>query len=687
MLKPNGIETIDFEKLLAISNNCSWQLNAEGHFISIHQTIESLSGYAVAELVGRPFIDFISPAEKAIFLTSFHRREIITHLSITFQHKQQQYLAFEINALPIFIDQQWQGYGGIFINISHYKIVEKNLADAQRIAHLGSWELNLMTHELFWSDEIYRILGKERDSLTASYENFIRVIHPDDVAMVQQEMQAALVKKTYNVQHRVLQANGKIGILHERGEVIFDENNQPIRMIGTAQNITELKEAQQKIEQLVNYDFLTELPNRSMFIKQGEHSLNLAKHNKETCALFYLGLDRFKLINESLGHEAGNTLLQKVAQRVAEFLQESDSLARVGGDEFAVLKMNISHADSAAFFAQQVIDQFSVPFTLQAQEVVIGVSIGITLCPVDNRNVTELCKEAQTAMHRAKSNGGNMYQFYSLAMTEQVKHRLSLEAELRQALERGEFLLYYQAKVTPKTGKITGAEALIRWQHPQKGLLSPAHFVSVLEDTGLIVPVGEWALHELCRQYALWNQQSLGEITLALNLSIKQFVDSQLCQKVQATLKKFNHSASFLELEITESMLMGDFDSASLTLQTLHALGIRLAIDDFGTGYSSLAYLKWLPISTLKIDRSFVTGLPHNRQDKAIVEVILKLAQALQQKVVVEGVENPAQLNFLVAQGCDCIQGYYYSKPVSGEQFTRLLQENHHLLKRVTCAL
>lgn len=490
-------------------------------------------------------------------------------------------------------------------------------------------------------------------------------------------MNAAMVNKSYDVQHRVLQDNGKIGVLHERGEVVFDANGKPVRMIGTTQNITELKEAQQKINQLMNYDFLTELPNRTMFTRQCEHLLSVAKQNKQTCALLCMGIDRFKLINESMGHDAGNSLLKAVAYRLQQYQQDGDVLARLGGDEFAFVRINITHEDIAALLAQEIINHFASPFIVEGQDIVVGISIGITLCPLDNSRVDDLFKDAQTAMHRAKTTGGNTYQFYSAHMTEAVKKRLSLESHLRTALEKQEFLLYYQPKVSTKTGKIAGAEALIRWQHPERGLVSPTEFVSVLEDTGLILPVGEWALAQICQQYTIWKNMGFGNISLALNLSAKQFLDAELCEKVRRTLDRMKPNPDFLELEVTESILMGDFQSATQTLENLHALGIKLSIDDFGTGYSSLAYLKLLPVDVLKIDRAFVMGLPDNAQDNAIVRVILLLAQALDLKVVAEGVETEEQLNFLINEKCDYIQGYYYSKPVPSEQFTQLLKQQN----------
>jgi diguanylate cyclase (GGDEF)-like protein/PAS domain S-box-containing protein len=676
-----------FEKILNVSNNWLWKIDEQGYFIEVSQAIVDLSGYSLSEILNTSFIHFLLQSEQSAFLNLFHQHQEIINFSISFQHKTKQRLSFDINALPVFKDSIFIGYCGIGINISRYKKIEENLrqsetnlADAQRIAHLGSWELDLITNELFWSDECFRILGHQPHSIKASYDYFIKAIHPDDLEMTLNEISAAMVKKIYDVQHRVILNNGKIGILHERGEVIFDENNTPVRMVGTTQNITELREAEQKIVQLMNYDFLTELPNRTMFAKQCEHLLSVARQNRQLCALFCLGLDRFKLVNESMGHDAGNDLLKAVANHLQLYPIDGDILARVGGDEFALMRVNVSHEDIAALLAQEIINHFATPFIVKGEDIVAGLSIGITLCPSDNRSVDELFKDAQTAMHRAKVSGGNTYQFYSSEMTAKVKHRLSLESHLRHALEKKEFLLYYQPKVSAKTGKITGAEALIRWQHPEKGLVSPTDFVSVLEDTGLIVPVGEWALQEICNQYERWRLMGFGDISLALNLSVKQFKDNDLCQKVARTLAKFNHNTDFLELEITESILMDDLENATKTLNNLNALGIKLSIDDFGTGYSSLAYIKLLPVDILKIDRSFIIGLPYDVQDNAIVKVIVMLAQALNLKVVAEGVETEEQLNFLIENHCDYIQGYYYSKPVPSTDFICLLRKDRQIL-------
>ncbi|MCK4493297.1 MAG: EAL domain-containing protein, partial [Methylococcales bacterium] len=402
--------------------------------------------------------------------------------------------------------------------------------------------------------------------------------------------------------------------------------------------------------------------------------LSIAKKNNQTCALYCIGLDRFKVVNESMGHEAGNELLCAVAKRLEYYPNEGEYIARLNGDEFALIKLNTSNESTAASLAQDIIDHFKTPFLIQDQEIVISLSIGITLCPLERHESNDLLKDAQTAMHRAKTAGGNSYQFYSLEMTDKIKHQLILEKNLRQALESQEFLLYYQPKVSTKTGKISGAEALIRWQHPDGELIPPLEFISILEETGLIIPVGEWALEALCKQYALWQKMGFNDLSLSLNLSLKQFTDKNLFPKIKAILEKFTHNNDFLELEITESLLMSDVKGATKTLQQLHTLGIKLSIDDFGTGYSCLSYLKHLPIDTLKIDRSFVMGLPNDTKDAAIVNVIITLARSLDLEIVAEGIETKGQLDFLAQKGCDYVQGYYYSKPVPSDEFIRLLQ-------------
>jgi diguanylate cyclase (GGDEF)-like protein len=412
-----------------------------------------------------------------------------------------------------------------------------------------------------------------------------------------------------------------------------------------------------------------------MFNRQTNELLTRAKRDHQTCALYYIGLNRFKLINESMGHEAGNELLMLVAKRLERYCYKQESLARLDGDEFALIKLNVSNENRAALLAQDIIDHFTTAFILQNQEIVISLSIGITLCPQKNHHSDDLLKEAQTAMHRAQSSEGNNYQFYSLEMTDKIKKRLLLETHLRHALEQQEFLLYYQPKVSPITGKIAGAEALIRWRTPEGKLIPPLEFISILEDTGLIIPVGEWALEALCKQYSAWHKMGFKQLALSLNLSPKQFTDKNLYTKIKEILERHTDNNDFLELEITESLLMNNVEEATKTLQQLHTLGLKLSIDDFGTGYSSLSYLKHLPIDILKIDRTFVMGLPDNKEDTAIVNVIIGLARALKLEIVAEGIETKAQLDFLAQKGCDYVQGYYYSKPVPNDEFIRLLQQ------------
>ncbi|MCK5871535.1 MAG: EAL domain-containing protein, partial [Methylococcales bacterium] len=599
----------------------------------------------------------------------------------TFYHKDNKKINFNVSADPIFNDEDFEGYQGIFINTTEYIKIEAklrqsetNLANAQRISQLGSWDFDFIRNELFWSDEIYHILGKKPGSIKANQDEFMKIIHPDDVEKVMDARNNAVVTKTYDVQHRIIQPDGKIGVLHERGEVLFD-NGRPVRMVGTTQDITALKEAEQKIIQLVNYDFLTNLPNRTLFNRQTNQLLSLATKNNQTYALYCIGLDRFKLINESMGHEAGNELLCAVAKRLEHYPNEGEYIARLNGDEFSLIKLNTLNESTAALLAQEIIDDFNTPFLIQNQEIVISLSIGITLCPFKSHESNDLLKDAQTAMHRAKTSGGNSYQFYSLEMTDKIKNQLILENHLRQALEEQEFLLYYQPKVSPKTGKIAGAEALIRWQHPDGELIPPLEFISILEETGLIIPVGEWALEALCKQYTSWQKMGFGDLSLSLNLSLKQFTDQNLFSKIKTILEKFTQNNDFLELEITESLLMSDVKGATQTLQQLHTLGIKLSIDDFGTGYSSLSYLKHLPVDTLKIDRSFVWGLPDNSKDAAIVDVIITLARSLDLEIVAEGIETKGQLDFLAKKGCDYVQGYYYSKPVPSDEFIHLLQQ------------
>jgi diguanylate cyclase (GGDEF)-like protein len=431
--------------------------------------------------------------------------------------------------------------------------------------------------------------------------------------------------------------------------------------------------AGQRIEHLAYYDALTELPNRSLFHDRVSQVLTRAERDGKEMAILFIDLDRFKTINDSLGHDIGDRLLQAVAQRMNGCLREADTISRLGGDEFVVL-LPETGAQGAAHVAQNILERAVGPYDIAGHQLSITSSIGISLYPHDGADVETLIKNADTAMYHAKDNGAATYQFFTREMNLAVFERLTVENGLRHALDTAQFVLYYQPQIDIKTGRTIGAEALIRWRHPQMGVLPAARFIEVAEETGLIVAIGEWVLHEACRQNREWQLDGLPAIPVAVNLSARQ-LRKHIAQTVVRVLDETGLAASCLDLELTEHVMMQDAEATLTTLASLRSMGVKLSIDDFGTGYSSLAYLKRLPIDKVKIDRSFIRDITDAPDDRAIASAIIGMGHTLRLKVVAEGVETQPQLAFLRTEGCDEAQGYLFGRPMPAEEFADLLRE------------
>ncbi len=436
-------------------------------------------------------------------------------------------------------------------------------------------------------------------------------------------------------------------------------------------NITERRIAQQHANRLAYHDPLTDLPNRANLEEKLEQELKLAHRYNHTVGLLFLDLDRFKSINDTLGHSTGDKLLIQVAREIESAIYETDMAARLGGDEFVCILRELPNADAAAITARKIIDKIARPFQIAQHKLYVSPSIGISVYPQDGGTVTELMQHADIAMYQAKARGGNEFVFFDTKMNIQAKARLALESDLRSAIQRKEFILHYQPQVDIASNQIVGVEALVRWQHPQRGLLSPVEFIEVAEETGMISEIDNWVLWEAARQQVKW-QESGYSIKVAINVSARQFVKENLHEKVQSALSDSGCGADKLELEITESVFMGSEQSVLKLLEDLCKMGLTLSIDDFGTGYSNLAYLQNFPISNLKIDQSFV----HNMETPAILELIISLGKLLGVKLIAEGVENEKQLNWLKKRGCDEYQGYFFSKPLAADAVLALLSQN-----------
>jgi diguanylate cyclase (GGDEF)-like protein/PAS domain S-box-containing protein len=447
-----------------------------------------------------------------------------------------------------------------------------------------------------------------------------------------------------------------------------------------SRDIRERLAIEEKVTYLAQFDTLTGLPNRHLFRDRLTQAMALAKRNGWSMAVLFIDLDRFKLVNDTLGHGAGDELLKQAAVRLRNCLRASDTVGRLGGDEFATILSELSKPGDAGLVAQKFIDAFKHPFDLDGREIFVTASIGITLYPADSDNAEALIMNADTAMYRAKEQGRNNYQYFTQDMNERALQRVQMEAALRRALERSEFRLFYQPKADLATGEICGFEALLRWQHPEKGMILPGDFIPVLEETGLIVPAGEWVIRAACAQIRSWQKSGLKVPPVAINLSARQFEQKKnLKDAIRQILRDAEVDPSFIEFEITESLLMNDPQGATKTLHELRELGVKLSMDDFGTGYSSLGYLKRFPIDNLKIDRTFVRDLSTDPDDATLTGAIINLAQNLRLKVVAEGVETEAQLAFLCSNGCDEMQGYLFAKPTDAEECERMLRQGRKL--------
>src|SRR3989475_259193 len=458
------------------------------------------------------------------------------------------------------------------------------------------------------------------------------------------------------------------------GEPVFDSSGVFRGYRGVGKDISERKQDEERIHFLANHDALTSLPNRAMFNDVLNLAIQNARRYNRNFAVLFIDLDRFKNINDTLGHEAGDRLLQEMGARLTQTVRASDVVARLGGDEFVVLVQEVSEARQVEAVARKVLSTLVKPMVIQKQECRVTASIGICMFPAEAQDEHALMKNADIAMYRAKEDGKNNYKFYSEEMNVHSFERLALETSLRRGLERSEFVLHYQAKLDLHTGKINGVEAMGRGQHPDLGMVPPIQFIPLAEETGLIVPLGKWVLHTACAQSVAWLREGLPPLHMAVNLSARQFADEDLVKDIAAALETTGLQPELLELELTESMVIQNTERAGRVLAEIKKMGVRLAIDDFGVGYSSLTHLKRFPIDTLKVDRSFIRDLPQNAEDKALTEAIIAMGKSLNLTVVAEGVETQEQQTFLRDRACDEMQGFFFSKPIPSGEFAELLR-------------
>ena len=535
------------------------------------------------------------------------------------------------------------------------------------------WLLDAESQRVTYVSEGYeQIWGRFVEALYADNRDWLKYVHAEDrdrlVNAMRTHRQGGL-----DVKFRVARPGDGLRWLHARNFPVHNENGRVVSVGGVASDISSLLTEQRKVPYFAHFDALTALPNQLMFYDQVRRLIALAKRKDMPLGLMVIDIDRFREVNQALGHTFGDELLRQVAGRLSGSLRESDILGRLGGDVFAVLLPEVADVQQAGIVARRIIDTLIMPVRVDGQDVFATASIGGVFYPRDGHDTHELICNAEITVRNAKSHGRNNYLFYSEGMHDGIRDRLFLETDLRNATLRNEFVLHYQPKVSCANGRITGTEALVRWQHPRQGLVPPDQFIPMLEETGLIVPVGRWVMETACRQAVEWQQAGLDIPSISVNLSARQLQSDTLLDDVAATLAKTGLEPACLDLEITESMLMQNTESAIRTLTALKATGVTISLDDFGTGYSSLAYLKRFPLDAVKVDRSFVQDIAADSDDASITRAVITMAHHLKLKVVAEGVETAEQLALLISHQCDIIQGYFFSRPLPAPAMTELL--------------
>jgi diguanylate cyclase (GGDEF)-like protein/PAS domain S-box-containing protein len=545
-------------------------------------------------------------------------------------------------------------------------------------ANLGFWDWNYQTGEQWVNDRWLEILGLQRGDLKNNVSDWFERIHPDDKQKVLKIVEQRIKNNdSYVVECRMQHRDGHWVWVQAAGAVVSHDalSNEPLRLCGTHQDISERRQQEEHILHQAHFDSLTELPNRFLALDRLSQLINEAQRNNDRVAVLFLDLDDFKKINDTMGHDTGDKLLKEAAARLQPVLRSGDTVGRLGGDEFIILLGGLSTASDAQPVAETLLNKFTDAFKIDSRELMLTASIGISIYPDDGDNLSELLRNADSAMYHSKGQGRNTYSYFTDEMNQGVSQRLLLEEQMHGALNRGEFRLSYQPKVDLASGKIVGAEALLRWHNSVLGQVSPFEFIPIAEQTGLIVPIGKFVLSEALRTAVAWRQRFGRSFTMAINLSPRQFRDPNLVTFIAEAIRHSGISAAALELEITEGVLMSGHTYIDHALAALNDLGVSIAMDDFGTGYSSLSYLRSYPFDVLKIDREFVNDITDDPADRELVNAAIAMAHGLGLKVVAEGVETEEQLKFLSSQGCDYGQGYLFSKPISPEEMTVLLEE------------
>ena len=657
-----------------------WMKDIEGVYLMCNHAFELFFGAPEKEIVGKRDYDFVDKTLADFFrqkdLEAISKGDVCTNEEEVMYKKTGERGILETRKAPVFCNNgRFLGVLGIAKDITRKKTLERELQqkemrlkEAHRIAKLGSWELLFPELQFHLSEELYGILHLDKTENILSFDHFLNIIHPEDRERFDALVHDAIKeRKAYDTVHRILVRDGGSKYIYEHAEAVYDAEGKPVKMIGIMQDITELKQAEHTIEFLSHHDTLTGLPNRSLAINRLEQAIGYAKKHNTKVALLHMDIDGFKTINDSFGYHTGDGVIQAFARRLKENLKETDTVSRQGGDEFLMIITDISDTDDLSTLISHLMKKLNESIDVHTHSFVATLSLGIAIAPEDGQDFETLLQKADTALRKAKESGGNTYCFFTEEMNQEIFENLHIQNDLKRALMQEQFVLYYQPQIDLKTNTIHGVEALLRWKHPEKGLIPPMKFIPIAESSGLIVEIGAWVIHEACHQASKWHKKGIN-ITIAVNISAVQFKRGNLEHVIENALKSSGLNPHSLELELTESLLIQDTENVFSAIKRLKNLGVKLSIDDFGTGYSSLSYLKRFAVDKLKIDRSFVRDILKDPEDNAIVQAIIQMAKSLNLKTIAEGVEDKEVVELVRQYGCDEIQGFYFAKPMPHDE-------------------
>ncbi|HMG59609.1 MAG TPA: EAL domain-containing protein [Burkholderiales bacterium] len=662
----------------------------DGRWLKVNRALCGIVGYSEPEMLGLTYQAITHPDDLAII--SAHATKLLAGEIATYE-AEKRYVHKKGHNVHIFLSmslvRDGNGASSYFIwqvqDISVRKATEEALFGEQERARvtLNSIGDAVLTTDVAGNIAYLNVVAERmtgwslEDAAGRPLAEVFHILDGESRLPARNPAEMALAEnKTVGMAAGVVlvQRNGHEVGIEDSAAPIHDRDGKVTGAVLVFHDVTRSREMAEKMAHLAHHDALTDLPNRVLLNERFVHAIALARRHGRKTAILFLDVDRFKHINDSLGHEMGDKLLLSVATRLLACVRVSDTVCRQGGDEFLVLLPDIERPQDAAHFAKKILTALALPHRIAAQDLHVTMSIGIGVYPDDGQDLDSVIKSSDTAMYHAKENGRNNYQFFAQDMNTRVVERLSTEASLRGALERGEFSLHYQPKINLKTGALTGTEALIRWLHPIRGTILPEQFISIAEDCGLITPIGNWVLREACRQAKAWVDAGVEAMPVAVNISAVQFRHKDFLEDVRGILTETGLEPGCLELELTESVLMRDEESTGSTLRALKTLGVQLSVDDFGTGYSSLSYLTQFPIDILKIDQSFVHKMLLNANDASVISAVISMGRNLNQRVIAEGVETEEQLRFLQARQCNEGQGFYFCHPLNIEDFAKFVR-------------